>query len=259
MQTKLNTRQQAVLHHILSVGRSQVNDLSSRFDVTEQTIRSDLNKLCGLKLLERIYGGAKSVRDTSLEGNENISYRSRLHLSNEGKKKIALTTGQLILDNSSLFINIGTTTECVAEQLKNKQGLLVVTNNLNITNTLRGNDSIKVMVAGGLVRSDDGGIVGEATINFMDQFRLDFAVIGISAIDLEGNLLDFDFRETVVNKTIIKNARCVILVADGDKFERKAPVMLGNLSDVDIFVTDKKPPSTFIHLCERNNTKIYVA
>ena len=113
-----------------------------------------------------------------------------------------------------LFINIGTTTEAVSKALLDHDGLMVITNNINVANRMRVYPSIEVVIAGGVVRGSDGGIVGEAAVDFIRQFKVDYAVIGASAIDHDGALLDFDFREVKVAQAIIANARHVILVSD---------------------------------------------
>ena len=123
----------------------------------------------------------------------------------------------------------------------NHHELMVITNNINVANRLRVYPSIEVVIAGGVVRGSDGGIVGEAAVDFIKQFKVDYAVIGVSAIDEDGALLDFDFREVKVAQAIIANARHVILVADSTKFERTAPVRIGHLSQVHTFITDCCP------------------
>jgi DeoR family transcriptional regulator, glycerol-3-phosphate regulon repressor len=107
----------------------------------------------------------------------------------------------------------------------------------------------EVVIAGGVVRSSDGGIVGEAAVDFIRQFKVDYAVIGASAIDHDGALLDYDFREVKVAQAIIANARHVILVADSTKFERTAPVRIGHLEQMDTFVTDQCPDERIRKIC----------
>ena len=80
--------------------------------------------------------------------------------------------------------------------------------------------------------------IGGAAVDFIRQFKVDYAVIGASAIDDDGALLDYDFREVRVSQAIIENARQVMLVADRSKFERSAPIRIGHISQVDVFVTD---------------------
>ena len=87
----------------------------------------------------------------------------------------------------------------------------------------------------------DGGIIGEATVNFISQFRLDFGILGISAIDADGSLLDYDYHEVQVKRAIIESSRQTLLVTDHSKFTRQAIVRLGELSDVEYLLTDEVP------------------
>jgi DeoR family glycerol-3-phosphate regulon repressor len=215
-------------------GRVLVEDLAAHFNVTPQTIRKDLNDLCAQRLLTRIHGGALFP-----SGIENMEYESRRKIAAEEKDAIGRAAARLIPDNASLFINIGTTTEAVSKALLDHSGLMVITNNINVANRMRVYPSIEVIIAGGVVRGSDGGIVGEAAVDFIRQFKVDYAVIGTSAIDHDGVLLDFDFREVKVAQAIMANARHVILVADSTKFERNAPVRIGHISQVDTFITDR--------------------
>ena len=135
-------------------------------------------------------------------------------------------------------------------------GLMVITNNINVANRLRIYPSIEVVIAGGVVRGTDGGIVGEAAVDFIRQFKVDFAVIGVSAIDDDGALLDFDFREVKVAQAIIANARKVILVADSTKLERTAPVRIAHLSQIDTFVTDRCQNREIRRICQENEVEL---
>lgn len=229
----LTERHSEIINLARDNGRIFVDDLALRFGVTPQTIRKDLNDLCERRLLTRIHGGALFP-----SGIENVEYEQRRKIASEEKTAIGRAAAGMIPDNASLFINIGTTTEAVGHALLDHHGLMVITNNINVANSLRVYPSIEVVIAGGVVRGSDGGIVGEAAVDFIKQFKVDFAVIGASAIDHDGALLDFDFREVKVAQAILANARHVILVADATKFERTAPVRIGHLSQVDTFITD---------------------
>ncbi len=251
--SSLSTRQKAILDHARTHGEVQVDPLAESFKVTPQTIRRDLNQLCQLRLLQRVHGGAL-VQD----GVENLGYAARKRLAVEQKSAIGKRAAELIPNDSSLLINIGTTTERVAEHLASHLGLLVITNNINVVNTLRHSQAIEVMTAGGIVRREDGGIVGEATAEFIDRFKVDYAVIGASAIENDGAVLDFDIREVRVTQAIIRNARSVILVADSMKFQRNAPVRIGNVGEMDYFVTDKQPVPAFIEVCRAQDVQIEV-
>jgi DeoR family glycerol-3-phosphate regulon repressor len=235
-------------------GRVNVEALSAHFDVTPQTIRKDLNDLCEAGLLQRFHGGA-----VLSSGVANFGYEARRQFATEEKRLIGLRTAELIPDNCSLLINIGTTTEQVAMALRSKKGLLVITNNINVVNILLGFEEIEVIVAGGVVRHSDGGIVGEAAVDFIRQFKVDYAVIGTSAIDPDGSLLDYDYREVKVAKAIMENARHSILVADSMKYERSAPARIGHMSMLDTFVTDAPPPEPIMKTCAEHGVEVEIA
>ena len=239
-----SARQAEIMAIAKEQGRVLVDELAGRFAVTPQTIRKDLNDLCDAKALNRIHGGAVFPN-----GNENVKYEARRSMAAIEKQATGRAAAALIPDNSSLFINIGTTTEAVGEALVDHKELMVITNNINVANRLRVYPSIEVVIAGGVVRGADGGIVGEAAVDFIRQFKVDFAVIGVSAIDEDGALLDFDFREVKVAQAIIANARHVVLVSDASKFERTAPVRIGHISQVHTFITDHCPSTNVRAIC----------
>jgi DeoR family glycerol-3-phosphate regulon repressor len=130
---------------------------------------------------------------------------------------------------------------------------------LNVAQILSGNPAFEVIIAGGAVRNRDGGIIGEATIDFINQFKVDFGVIGISGIDTDGTLLDFDYREVRVAQAIIANAREVVLVADHTKFGRSAMVRLGHLSQIDVLITDRRPLAAMAETLRAAEVEVEVA
>lgn len=246
-----SARQAEIMALAKEHGRVLVDELAARFAVTPQTIRKDLNDLCDARALNRIHGGAVFP-----SGNENVKYEARRSMAANEKQAIGRAAADLIPDNSSLFINIGTTTEAVGDALVDHKELMVITNNINVANRLRVFPSIEVVIAGGVVRGSDGGVVGEAAVDFIRQFKVDFAVIGVSAIDEDGALLDFDFREVKVAQAIIANARHVILVSDASKFERTAPVRIGHISQVQTFITDHCPSNSVRAICSEQDVHI---
>lgn len=232
-------------------GGVSVEQLVAVFGVTPQTIRKDLNHLCDRGTLKRTHGGAMHP-----SGVANMEYEARRQIATAQKQAIGRAAADLIPDDASLFINIGTTTEAVSQALAAHHGLMVITNNINVANRLRMAPAIEVVIAGGVVRAADGGIVGEAAVDFIRQFKVDFAVIGVSAIDADGALLDFDFREVKVAQAIIANARHVIVVSDATKFARTAPVRIGHLSQAHTFITDHCPYASIRQVCAENGIRL---
>ncbi|WP_136799163.1 MULTISPECIES: DeoR/GlpR family DNA-binding transcription regulator [Desulfosediminicola] len=249
----LSTRQNEILAIAREHGRVDVEELSRSFGVSPQTIRKDLNELCEKQLLQRVHGGAIVG-----SGIENVSYEARRLLAPSSKKAIGAKAAQIIPDNSSMLINIGTTTEQVAHALKDHHGLLVITNNVNAVHIMKNFMGIELIIAGGLVRRSDGGIVGVAAVDFINQFKVDYAVIGVSAIDEDGSLLDYDFREVRVAQAIIANARHVILVADKMKLGRNAPVRIGHISQINTIVMDGELPDKLCSICRDHGVEVIV-
>jgi DeoR family transcriptional regulator, glycerol-3-phosphate regulon repressor len=250
----LSPRQQQILAMARQAGNVGVDELADRFEVTPQTIRKDLNELCDSKLLARTHGGAMLS-----SGVENMAYEARRRIAAPEKSSIGQRAAALVPNNCSLFINIGTTTEEVARALVHHEGLLVITNNIHVAQILMPCPRIDVIIVGGILRRSDGGIVGEAAVDAISQFKVDYAVMGVSAIDEDGALLDFDVREVRAAKAIMENSRNVLLVADAMKFERSAPVRIGHLTQVDTFVTDRHPPEPIVDLCRHNGVALEVA
>ena len=252
-QMNLSQRHLDILEMAKQKGFLPTEEMSRVFNVTAQTIRRDINELCDKGLLRRYHGGAglaSSVR--------NVDYPTRRVLNHEEKIRIARMVADYIPDNASLFINIGTTTEEVAKALRDHKNLRVITNNLNVANVLCDNPSFEVIVAGGVVRSDRG-VIGESTIDFVRQFKVDYGIIGISGIDEDGTLLDFDYREVRVAQAIIENARQVVLVTDHTKFSCNPMVRLCHISDIDVLFTDCQPPESILAELGKAKVELHVS
>jgi len=247
-------RQSQIVDLVRQEGYVTVETLAERFQVTPQTIRRDISLLQDRALLRRFHGGVTAPGSV-----ENFAYSTRQVLCLEEKRRIARLAARQVPDNASLFLNIGTTTEEVARALLGHRGLRVITNNINVANILYSNASCEVIVAGGVVRARDGGIVGEATLDFVRQFKVDVGIIGISGIDGDGTLLDYDYREVRVARAIIDNSRQVFLVADHTKFGRNAMVRLASIGEVHALFTDRTPPAPFGEAIAATSCRVHVA
>ena len=246
-------RQDQILELIRQQGFVTTEQLVDHFQVTPQTIRRDLNELAGQNRVRRHHGGAGIDSSTV-----NTAYQARKIMELEAKERIAAALVEMIPDNASLFINIGTTTETIARALLVRNNLKVVTNNLHVASILSAREDFTIIIAGGEVRNRDGGIVGEATRDFINQFRMDFGIIGISGIHDDGSLLDFDYREVRVAQAIIGNASQVLLAADHTKFGRNAMVRLGTITQADHVFTDRFPPEEICHLLQEHQVALHV-
>jgi DeoR family glycerol-3-phosphate regulon repressor len=246
-------RHAEMIRMVRETGFATIQSLADHFGITPQSVRRDINTLNAKGLLQRYHGGAGPCLST-----ENMDYMDRKVLCLAEKKVIGKMVAGSIPNKSSLFINIGTTTEEVARALGGHKNLRVITNSLNVASILTGNPEVEIIVAGGLIRHHDGGIVGEAAIDFIRQFKVDYGIIGISGIDMDGTLLDFDYREVRAARAIMENSRQVFLVTDHTKFGRNAMVRLGNIEEIDALFTDKRPPTGVLEQMKRGNVKLHV-
>ena len=247
----VGTRHSAILELLRAQGRVGVEALAHRFDVTTQTIRQDLRQLSDQGLARRTHGGAMRIGATS-----NREYADRRTRHGARKQQIGHRAAGLIPNNCSVALNIGTTTEHVAQALMGHDGLVVISNNLNIITTLMGGSCRELVVMGGSVRQSDGAITGRDALDVIARYKVDFAVIGASALDDEGAVLDFDAREVDVARAILANARTRVLVCDSSKFETTAPVRICDVAELDYVSTDAPPPPGFAEAATAAETRI---
>lgn len=247
----IESRQDEILELLNVHERVEVEELARQFGVTLQTIRNDLRELSGRGLALRTRGGAIRVESAS-----NREYAERRKLRGKEKEAMGILAASLIPDNCSVMLNIGTSTEQVARALASHHGLVVLSNNINIINSLIGTNSKELVLVGGAVRQSDGAIVGEDAVEFISRYKVDFAIVGASALDEDGAVLDYDAREVSVARAILRNSRTRILVCDRSKFDRTAPVRICDISELDYFITDRTPPARFVEAAQKGQTEI---
>lgn len=247
-------RHNGIVQLVRQRGFITIEALAKHFGVTVQTIRRDLNMLSDENRVSRYRGGAGLPSSV-----ENFDYTARQIMNLSEKARIARLVARRVPDHSSLFINIGTTTEAVAHELCRHQDLRIITNNLNVATILSRNTDFQVIVTGGTVRNHDGGITGPSTTDMIEQFSVDYALIGISGISLDGMLLDYDYDEVRAAQTIIRNARHVFLAADHSKFIRRPLVRVASLAEVTCLFTDEPPPAEIRDFLAQHQVELEVA
>jgi len=251
---KPSSRQSSILTMVEEFGFVATEAMVTKFQVTPQTIRRDLNELNEQGLLSRFHGGAGQVKSA-----ENPPYQNRLQIGVEAKRRIAEATVALIPNGASIFLSTGTTIEAIAEALLQHEKLHVFTNNLHVARILMQNESFQIIVSCGQVRHSDGGIIGSTSDDFIGDFRMDIGIVGISGVDEDGSLLEYDPQEVKTAKTIMQNSQKVIMVADHHKFGRRAMNRVGHIRELDVIITDNAPEAHFDNICTTENVDIIVA
>jgi DeoR family glycerol-3-phosphate regulon repressor len=250
----LNPRQQAVVQFARERGYVTVEDLVERLSVTHQTIRRDINQLCDQGILSRFHGGAAFRSSVA-----NLPYEARQGSLAEEKQVIARAVAAEIPDQSSVFIDIGTTAEAVASALLAKTRLRVVTNNINVVSLLAKKEDFDITVCGGTVRNRDLAVVGASATTAISQFQVDFAILGVVAIAEDGSVLDFYADEGPLTQAVIRAGRKVFVVADHSKFGRHAMAKVAHLSQVSAVFTDALPAEAWRQMIADVGTRLVVA
>ncbi len=234
------------LHH---AGRVDVAPIAAALDVSEETIRRDMNLLEQQGLLRRIYGGAVLPR---LDQDRPLLERGKLNARE--KNKVAQLALPLVRDGMSLFIDSGTSTLALARQLAGRQ-ITVTTNSLTLA-LLLGSGPTRVNVTPGTLRPKDNALVGYETVAYAKRFFFDIAFMGIGAVDIEHGWMDYEEHESVLRRALKDQARRSVMLVDSGKFGRQANLYTFGLADALTVVSDRAPPPAFLEIFTRHNVDL---
>ena len=249
----LSQRQQSIVDWVRRHGYATIETMAEEFSVSAQTIRREIIELNHRRILQRHHGGASLPA-----GFDNLDYSFRQIKNADEKKRIGKHLAKEISNESSIFIDIGTTTEAVSKALITHKGLKVITNHMSVASVLCENTDFDIILTGGLVRNRDRALTGEDTSEFIKKFKVNYAILGIGSITSEGNLLDYDYRDFHVSKTAISIAEKKFIVADHTKFNSKAIIQTAHFSDIDAIFTDIEPQQELMRLADEHNVQIYI-
>lgn len=249
-----NPRYDRLLALIGEHGHMRIDALAGALGVSAQTVRRDIRRLAGEGLLARYHGGATQP---SSAANVALEQREASHVAE--KRAIAAAIAARIADRSTVFLSSGTTVEHVARALEVRSELRVVTTSLRVAGLLYTHRGFEVMVPGGRVRSQNGGIVGPAAEEFLRGFRADTLVTGAGAVEADGTLLEYDVGEVAVVRAMMANARQVLLAVDRTKFRASASVKLATTAEIDALFSDAAPPEPLPALLAEQQVEIVVA
>ncbi len=217
-------------------GYMRVDELAAELNVSTQTIRRDIKKLCDDGVLSRYHGGVAKPSPVA-----RASIEQREIVQSDEKKRIAQAIVERLSDRCTVFLACGTTIEFVAKALDARSDMRIITNSLRIAGLLYKRPDFDVIVPGGSIRRQNSGIIGPSAQEFFSGFRADYLVMSCGAIEADGTLLEFDVNDVTVMKTMMSNAKQVFLAADHTKYQASASVELGSTSQVNTFFTDVPP------------------
>ncbi|MDA8746956.1 DeoR/GlpR family DNA-binding transcription regulator [Litoreibacter sp.] len=249
-----NQREEEILRELHKAGGScRVSYLADQLDVSNETIRRNVRTLEESKIVRKVHGGVHLV-----ETIDEAPFESRISTQMDEKARLAAAVAENINDGDSVFLDIGSTTAYVAIELKQRSNLFVVTNSAFVASTLTTRNGNRVFFAGGELRAHDGGAFGAEALDLVGRLNVQFAVFSAGAVNGELGFMLHDMEEANLARVAAANAQVRIVVADRDKFNKRAPVSIGSDAQFDVFYTDAQPPQAITEMLRVNDIDLVV-
>jgi DeoR/GlpR family transcriptional regulator of sugar metabolism len=232
-------RQSFIRKLVKTNGRVTVLELSKQFNVSDATIRRDLDELTDQGWIRRTHGGAMNSERVSRE--QPMVIRAREHQAE--KERIGQAAAQLIRENETIFLGSGSTALEIARHLPPDLTLTVITNSLPVVNTLADYETIELIVIGGMLRISEYSMVGHIAEQAIKEIRADRVFIGMHAIDLQHGFTNDFLPEVMTDRAILEIALQVVIVSDSSKFGRISSVLVAPIDVADLLITDHNLPA----------------
>jgi DeoR family glycerol-3-phosphate regulon repressor len=250
----INNRQNQIIELVQGQGYASIDMMADRFGVSQQTVRRDIIYLSEKNLLQRHHGGAGLP-----SGIDSLAYSNRKIRNAREKFLIGNAIAAQIPNGSSLYIDIGTTMEAVANALLKHEELRVITNHIGVVSLFCDNTDFEIILTGGLVRNRDRAVTGETTAEFLRQFRVGYGIFGIGSVADDGQLLDYDYRDTQASRAALEISRLKFVAADHSKFNADAMMPFAHISEIDGLFTNQQPPAPIVDVIRQGGTDLFVA
>lgn len=246
-------RRNKILSILQKENRVVVSDLSTLFNVTEETIRRDLEKLDKEGFAKKTYGGAIINESVSVD----LPYTVRKKSNVSNKQRIAEIISSLIDDGDHVMMDASSTAVYVAKHLKNKKNITIITNSIEILLELSDMAGWKVLSTGGTLKEGSLSLVGYQAENMIRNFHVDKAIVSCKGIDMEKGVTDSNEMDAHIKKLMFDAANVKILAADNSKFNRISFTKICDLSEIDILVTDSELDDKWIQNLHSLSVKTY--
>ncbi|MFK8253937.1 DeoR/GlpR family DNA-binding transcription regulator [Ancylobacter terrae] len=248
--------QAAIIALVRDAGVARIADLAARLGISDETVRRHIRALVEAGVLTREHGGVGWAGEAGAPAGEEAPFHRRMRVNAAAKRAIGEAVAGLVADGQVLLIDTGSTTAYVAQALRRRRDLTVVTNSLEIARHLVGRNGNRVYMAGGELRADLAAAVGPEALAFIRQFRADLAILSVAAIDDAGQFMDFDLDEARIARAMIEGAARCLVAADASKFGHRAAVAIGAVGTL---VTDAAPAPPMRAALEGAGTRVIVA
>lgn len=244
-------RKNEILAILQKEQRVLVSELSQRYDVTDETIRRDLEKLESEGYVKRTYGGAVLNKNISMD----MPLRIREKTNRREKQVIARLAARLVEEGDSIMLDSSSTSLMIARELKEMNKLTVVTNSVEVLIEFAGHDGIQVISTGGTLRDSSLSLVGTAAQKVLHGYNVDKAIVSCKGIDMEKGVTDSSDVEADVKNAMRSCAKRTILAVDSSKFGQVSFVRFMELGQGDMLVTDRLPDGGWLQFLEERGAE----
>ena len=235
-------RRNAILEKLQVERRVVVSELSILYDVSEETIRRDLDKLENDGYAIKSYGGAVLNENSNMD----LPFNVRKNRNVLGKQKLANIVNEMIRDGENIMLDASSTAVAIAKTIKNRKDLTVITNSLEIALELLEAPGIRVISTGGVATGGSLALVGPVTDSTIRLYYVDKAIISAKGFDIDSGFMDSDEQHATNKASMLHMAKKKILAVDSSKFGKIAFAKIGDLKDLSAIVTDKKPDDEWL-------------
>lgn len=242
-------RRNAILSKLYLDGKVIVSQLSEEFDVTEETIRRDLEKLDKDGLAQKTYGGAVLVQNFSTDLPHSVRKRANV----EAKQKIAEKISSLFHDGDCIMLDASSTALLLLNYIKNLKNITLITNSVEALIELSDKDDWNVFSTGGKLKRGSLSLVGPSAEKNIRTFHVDYAVCSSKGIDIERGITDSNEKDSEMKQAIFDSAETKILVVDSSKFNRISLIKVCDVGNVDVIATDTQPEANWVEYLKSKN------
>lgn len=235
-------------------GRVKVKELSERLAVSEVTIRADLRLLEQRGSVQRVWGGATATKRLYRELSLDEKYDKQANL----KLRLARRLREFINDGDSLILDSGSTTEAVSSCLTGFKRLKVLTNGLNIAQSIAGNPDIELLMTGGVMRQKSQSFYGTKAEESLSGYHFDKLILGVDGYDLLAGATTYFEPEATLNRKMCQIARSIIVITDSSKFDRSGLHKIREFGEIDVLITDSGIPDRYQKEFRKRGVSVFI-
>jgi DeoR family glycerol-3-phosphate regulon repressor len=235
-------------------GSCRTAELANLLNVSEETVRRNIKHLAKKGVVIKVHGGVLLANR-----NEEPAFGERMEVNRTAKRAMAKCVAGMIEDGASMFIDNSSTTTFIADALRVRKNLFVVTNSIKVAERLSAHNKNRVFFAGGELRETDGGSYDASAMAFVKGFNPDFAILSAAAVNSDNGFMSTDLSEAEFARAYVENANASIVAADQSKIGQKGPIIFAEVSTIDVLVTDTQPPALFQSAAKNVGMKIIIA